>query len=192
MKELMKNTALLAVTCLIASGLLASVYKITKPRIEENKIRKEIDALCQMVREPQVWVGVSKDGVEILRANEGVTDGLTVDGVEIWIGQSGDGDEICRIVKSPARGYSSSIKMLVAVDPDGRCTAVTVLEQNETPGLGANVASDNFLAQFEGKKLEETALSRDGGTIDAVTGATISSRAAAEAVRQGMEMGTER
>ena len=189
MKELIKSTILLTVTCLVAAGLLAAVYGVTKPKIDENKVRKEIDALCQMVPEPKVWVGVSKDGVEILRANEGVTDGLTVDGVETWIGRSEDGREICRIVKSSARGYSSTIKMLVAVGPDGSCQAVTVLEQSETPGLGVNVTSEKFLTQFKGKTLNEMNLTKDGGKIDAITGATISSKAAVKAAREGMEGG---
>lgn len=189
MKELIKSTILLTITCLVASGLLAAVYGVTKPKIEENKVRKEIDALCMMVPGPKVWVGVSKDGVEIIRAIDCVTDGLTVDGVETWIGQSEDGREICRIVKSSARGYSSTIKMLVAVNPDGSCQAVTVLEQSETPGLGVNVTGEMFLDQFKGKTFDEMKLTKDGGKIDAITGATISSKAAVKAAREGMEAG---
>lgn len=189
MKDLIKNTALLTVTCLVASGLLAAVYGVTKPQIEINKVRKEIDSLLRMVPEPQVWIGMSEDGVEILRAIDGVTDGLTVDGVDVWIGRSGDGKEICRVIKASERGYSSTIKMLVAVSSDGRCRSVAILEQNETPGLGTNVTSEKFLAQFKGKTLDEMKLAKDGGKIDAITGATISSKAAVKAARNGMEAG---
>ncbi len=91
MKDMIRNTALLTVTCLVASGLLAAVYGVTKPKIDANKVRKEIDSLRTMVPEPNVWVGVSKDGVEIIRAIDGVTDGLTVEGVETWLGRSADG-----------------------------------------------------------------------------------------------------
>lgn len=189
MKELIKNTMLLTVTCLVASGLLATVFEVTAPQIEMNKVRKEIDSLQRMVPEPQIWVGMSGDGVEILRANEGVTDGLTVDGVEVWIGQSGDGVEICSVLKSSERGYSSDIKMLIAVGPDGRCKAAAVLDQNETPGLGTNITDNKFLDQFKGKTLDEIRLTKDGGKIDAITGATISSEAAVKTVRKGMKMG---
>ncbi len=191
MKELIKNTALLTITCLMASGLLAAVYGVTKPQIEINKVRKEIDTLRQMVTEPQVWIGMSKDGIEILRATDGVTDGLTVDGVAVWIGQASDGKEICRVLKASARGYSSTIKMLVAISANGRCRSVSVLEQNETPGLGTNVLNEKFQTQFKGKTLEEMKLVKDGGKLDAITGATISSKAVIKAVRQGMEEGGE-
>ncbi len=190
MKELIKNTMLLTVTCLVASGLLATVFEATAPRIAMNKVRKEIDSLQRMVPEPQIWVGMSGDGVEILRANDGVTDGLTVDGVELWIGQSGDGVEICSVLKASERGYSSDIKMLIAVGPDGKCKAVAVLDQNETPGLGTNITDNKFLDQFKDKALDEINLTKDGGKIDAITGATISSAAAVKTVRKGMKMGT--
>ena len=67
---------------------------------------------------------------------------------------------------------------------------VTVLEQNETPGLGTNVLSEKFQSQFKGKTLEEMKLKNDGGKLDAITGATISSKAAIKAVRKGMEAGS--
>jgi electron transport complex protein RnfG len=81
--------------------------------------------------------------------------------------------------------------MLVAVSADGTCRSVAVLEQNETPGLGTNVLSEKFQAQFEGKTLKEMKLVKDGGKLDAITGATISSKAAIKAVRLGMEAGSK-
>ena len=119
MKELIKNTALLTVTCLIASGLLAAVYGVTRPKIDENKRRKQAEALARL----------APDAESFSETKIGDT--------QLWIGVAESGREICRIVKSSARGYSSTIRMLVAVGSDGSCQAVTVLEQNETPGLGA-------------------------------------------------------
>ena len=106
MKELIKNTALLTITCLVASGLLAAVYGVTKPKIEKNKIRKQTEALKSLAPEADKFTETETNGAPM------------------WIGITESGKEICRIVKSSARGYSSAIKMLVAVDPDGSCQAV--------------------------------------------------------------------
>ena len=171
MKELIKNTALLTVTCLVASGLLAAVYGVTKPKIEENKIRKQTEALSALAPEADKFTETEAG--------------------RMWIGVTESGKEICRIVKSSARGYSSTIKVLVAVDQNGYCQAVTVLEQNETPGLGTNVLSEKFQSQFKGKTLDKMKLSKDGGKLDAITGATISSKATIKAVRKGMEGGKQ-
>ncbi len=170
MKELIKNTALLTVTCLVASGLLAAVFDATVPIIEENRIKREREAL----------LALAPDAADFEK--------IEMDGAEAWIGRSESGVEICRIIKSSERGYSSKIKMLIAVGPDGKCKAVTVLEQNETPGLGTNITDEKFLSQFRGKTIKEIGLTKDGGEIDAITGATISSAAAVKTVRKGMEI----
>jgi electron transport complex protein RnfG len=57
----------------------------------------------------------------------------------------------------------------------------------ETPGLGIKVREDWFRDQFRGKKSEELLLKKDGGELDAVTAATISSRAVVNGVREGIE-----
>ncbi len=88
------------------------------------------------------------------------------------------------ILQTSGKGYSSTITSLVAVSPTGTILGVEVLDQQETPGLGTRITEIRsgekqpwFTAQFIGKKREELALKKDGGHIDAITGATISSRA---------------
>lgn len=76
--------------------------------------------------------------------------------------------------------------MAVGVDNDFRCTGISIIEHSETSGLGANAAAAsevgrNFRAQFVGQD-ETIALSRSGGSIDALTGATITSDAIVDAV----------
>ena len=76
--------------------------------------------------------------------------------------------------------------MAVGVDNDFKCTGISIIEHAETSGLGANAASTgdvgvNFREQFVGQD-ESIALSNNGGSIDALTGATITSRAITEAV----------
>ena len=87
------------------------------------------------------------------------------------------------IVGTSQHGYAGEIKLLVAFDADGRLVDFNLLEGHETPGLGAKIARPDFRRGFAGRPFNGTwKVRKDGGDIDAVTSATISSRAAAEAV----------
>ena len=85
-------------------------------------------------------------------------------------------------------GYGGHLRLLVGFDADGRLHGFTVLEHAETPGLGAKLANpDNpVLASARGLPATGTdwRVRKDGGAVDAITAATISSRAACEAIAQ--------
>ena len=83
-----------------------------------------------------------------------------------------------------AGGYGGAIDILLGMEPDGRVRGIRIISQQETPGLGAKIIESQFLDQFTGLPVDEIALSRDGGSVDAITGATISSRAVVEAVEE--------
>ncbi|MFW5891541.1 MAG: FMN-binding protein, partial [bacterium] len=68
---------------------------------------------------------------------------------------------------------------LVGIDSSEKITNLVILSQQETPGLGTRIEEDSFISQFKGKTLSEAKLKRDGGKIDGITGATISSSAVA-------------
>ena len=83
-------------------------------------------------------------------------------------------------------GFSGMIRMVVGFDATGRVLNVNVLEQNETPGLGTKMADEGnpLFASFEGRNPGEMklAVKKDGGDVDALTAATISSRAYVDAM----------
>jgi len=97
------------------------------------------------------------------------------------------GRVIGRVLKVVAPGYSSFINALVGINLENKITGIDIVSQGETPGLGANIEKEGFLKQFIKKTKEELKIKKDGGPIDAVTGATISSRAITEGVRKMME-----
>lgn len=94
---------------------------------------------------------------------------------------------IGKVLKVEAQGYSSIISALVGVDLDNKITGVDIVSQEETPGLGANIEKPEFLSQFQDKGAEDMLLKKDGGEIDAVTGATISSRAITDGIKGSLE-----
>ena len=83
-------------------------------------------------------------------------------------------------------GYSGVIDMLVGINPDYTIKDIAILSQTETPGLGSRITEKIFTGQFAGLGLDDIELSKDGGSIDAITGATISSRAVTDAIREKM------
>lgn len=83
-------------------------------------------------------------------------------------------------------GYAGPIRLAVAVSADGEVQAVQVVEHRETPGLGDRIEAtrSTFVEQFEGWSAGDARLAQDGGRIDAIAQATVSSRATADAVAQ--------
>lgn len=96
------------------------------------------------------------------------------------------------------KGFSGKFKLLVSFTPDGKIYNISVLEHHETPGLGDKMEVEKSLdkstgkswsSQFEGKDPVEFRLSvkKDGGDVDAITAATVSSRAFCDAVQRAYD-----
>lgn len=88
------------------------------------------------------------------------------------------------------KGYSGLVKLMVGFEPDGKIRNITVLEQKETPGLGTKMKGEKFIKQFRGKDPSsfDMKVKKDGGEVDALAGATISTRAFSEATVQAYEV----
>ena len=89
-----------------------------------------------------------------------------------------------------AKGYGGDIKVMTGVDADGKVSGVEILEISETAGLGMNAKKPDFLSQYVGKS-GEIFVSKDKpgeNSIDALTGATISSRAVTGAVNNALRL----
>jgi len=87
------------------------------------------------------------------------------------------------------KGFSGRFSLMVGFTPDGSISNIEVLEHKETPGLGTKMALPAFKDQFKGLKIsdlpgEQLKVKKDGGTVDAITAATISSRAFCDAVNR--------
>lgn len=83
------------------------------------------------------------------------------------------------------RGYGGPIELMVGIDGKGKVSGVKVLNHRETPGLGANIVGTKFLDQFKGKTFDDPIEPKKD--IDAITGATISSRAVCVGVREALK-----
>ncbi|MEK6656119.1 MAG: RnfABCDGE type electron transport complex subunit G [Nitrospirota bacterium] len=170
-KNSLKMGMVLLVICAIAAAALAQVYSVTsviiKKNDEEAEKKKRQDVLPSAARFEE----------------------KEIDGKKYIMGYDAEDKMIGGIFKAAPKGYSGPIKITIGVAPDNSVTAVVItrLDQTETPGLGTNVTKPKFLVQFKGKKGNDLKLKKDSGAIDAITAATISSRAVANGVKNGWE-----
>ncbi len=159
-----RDVAVLTVICVLSGLVLFAVHSLTEKRIGEvenlemARLLSQIFPSADFREENGIYLAVSRENGELLGY----------------------------IAEAEGKGYGGTIVLLVGVTRDGRVRRVRVLSHSETPGLGSRIAEDDFLSQFENRTVDEILLRRDGGEIDAISGATISSRGVVNAVREKM------
>jgi len=94
-----------------------------------------------------------------------------------------DGAGIGYVFLAVGKGYGGDIDILIGLEDETTIKGITIISQSETPGLGSRIAESSFASKFAGLNIGDVALKQDGGQIDAITGATISSEAVVDAVR---------
>lgn len=167
-KQIWKFGFQLMLVCVIAATALSFTYTKTKPVIARRKAEAEKKAIGSVFLEAADFKVVEKDKGKYTTVYDK------------------DKNELGVAVKAVPIGYGGVIEILVGVTKEGKVSAVKILNQNETPGLGTKVSEPKFYEQFSGKKYEEIILKKDGGTIDAITAATISSRAVSKGVQEAV------
>ena len=105
-------------------------------------------------------------------------------------------DEVCAVgdmgyvvTVTDSEGYGGNIQITVGITSDGTVNGISILSISETAGLGMRATEPEFYGQYEGKRTEKFAVSKDGGDgepIDALSGATITSRAVTGAVNTAL------
>lgn len=131
---------------------------------------------------------------KVLEAESYTEQTLTVDGEDYTYNVAANGEEtVGYIFISAAKGYGGNVSVMTAINPDGSVKAVEILDvSNETPGLGQNATKPGFYEQFIGKS-GETSVVKNGaiaenGEVDALTGATITSKAVSNAVNEAISL----
>ena len=103
---------------------------------------------------------------------------------------SARGDTVCYVIKSASDGFGGAVEIITGFLPDGKIYRTEVLSQSETPGLGVKCGEKGFLSQFNSFDTVSGNLTvkKDGGDVDAITAATITSRAYCQALRNAMDI----
>jgi electron transport complex protein RnfG len=170
----------LGLICILSGGILATVNSITREPIAASKKAKLENALKAVLpdfdnvpSEEAYWAGLSAgDSLKIYPATKNGQ----------WVGTA--------IESNSMKGFSGEIKVIAGLDAQGKLINYKVLEHAETPGLGSKMdewfRSDKNRQSVLGKDLSRGRLkvTKDKGEIDAITGATISSRAFLDALNR--------
>jgi electron transport complex protein RnfG len=183
MQSTLKNMTLsLTLISLCASAALGFVYEFTKEPIEISLLNKKLDAIKQVVPE---FTNNPNEEMFMLPTGEG-------DSLEVYPARKDDEIVGYAVRSYTNKGFSGYIGFIVGFRPDGSIININVLEQKETPGLGTKMVPDGtpdkpaFKDQFNEKNPATFALrvKKDGGPVDAITAATISSRAFCDGVQR--------
>lgn len=95
-------------------------------------------------------------------------------------------DDLGYVVDVTVNGFGGAINMMVGIDAEGRVAGVSIVSHSETASLGANCTREDFRSQFSGAE-GTLAVTKDGGSIEALTGATVTSRAVTNGVNLALE-----
>lgn len=183
MNKIVKNAAILTAITLVSGLLLGLVYEITKEPIAQAQDASKKEAW------QQVFPEASLDDFEVMDVN---ADAAAADG----LGVLATVDEVCSVgdmgyvvTVTDSEGYGGDIQITVGITSDGTVNGISILDISETAGLGMRATEPEFYSQYEGKQTEKFAVSKDGGEgepIDALSGATITSRAVTGAVNTAL------
>ena len=178
MESSLKNMVLVLFTItLLSSAAVGGVYMLTKEPIAQAKVAAVNNALKQVL--PEYEATTSQD-IEV--------NTLPIKVHTATVADKAVGYAVESISKN---GFGGEVRLMVGFDTEGTILNINVLEQKETPGLGTKMADEGnvLLASLKDKNAAQINMTvkKDGGDIDALTAATISSRAYAEAVAVAYE-----
>ena len=169
-KSSFKNmVVVLTAICLIASALLAVVYNVTAEPIAKAEVAKVNAAISTVVPEfdnvPSEEVFEIEDGAKVSK---------------VYPAKKG-GEIVGYAVEVKSGGFGGPIQIMVGFTPDGIIYNTSIVAaSNETPGLGAKILDDNIPIRVQMKNLNPATtplvVKNDGGSIDAITASTITSR----------------
>lgn len=150
----------------VVAGLLGLVNHITADKIAAINADKTAESMRQVLPADS-YTEIGYNGADPLVAK---------------LYEAAGGGYVVEVTPS---GFGGTIDMVVGVGADGTVTGISIVSMSETSGLGANASRESFRSQFVGLS-GVLAVSKDGGEIDALTGATITSRAVTSGVNSAL------
>jgi electron transport complex protein RnfG len=171
----------LVVITLISGFLLGYVNQITLAPKAKVAAERKIQALQAVL--PPFDNDLMRDVVKFKSPD-------SADSIEIYKATQKGFIQGYAMMGTSEKGFSGTVKTMIGFKPDGSINNIVVLEQKETPGLGTKMKEAKFIKQFLGKNPATFNLKvkKDGGQVDALTGATISTRAFSETVQSSFEL----
>jgi len=176
--SIIKPTLVLFLVCAVITGALAYVNSIT-----ENIIQRRMEEQQEQFRKEVM------DGAD--RFTEIKPEGLSERITGVYEAYRNDAI-IGYVMDVTTKGYGGAMKLTVGINTEGRVTGVIIGDNNETPGLGSRAKEPGFIDQFKGVTAAETLSvvkqnKNSDNEIQAISGATITSRAVTEGVQAALD-----
>ena len=168
--EIFLPALILTAICTTATLILALTNLLTADKIAANAAEKAAAARMEVMQAAE-YAALDNEG-------------------KVYNALDDDGHQLGVIVTTEAKGYGGTIQVMTGIKSSGKVSKVVILSMSETPGLGAKTRETSFLDRYIGADEPNLAVNKDGGSIAAVSGATISSRAVTEAVNEALSIST--
>ena len=185
MGKIIKNTLILTIITVVAGLGLGLVYEVTKEPIARTEEQAKKEAW------QTVFSDVSLEDFKAVDIDKEAADKTAAD-----LGIKATVDEVCEaadegyvVTVTDKEGYGGDIQITVGITADGTVSGVSFLSISETAGLGMKAQEPSFYEQYVGVQAERFYVSKDGGEgepIDAISGATITTRAVTGAVNTAL------
>jgi len=190
MPKVIKLPLILSFFTLLTSGLLMISEALTHEKIAEQKQQMILDGLKQLIP-------ATLHDNDLLASKKELFEPELLGHRKpqlIYVGKLHGHLSVVALPVTTRTGYSGDIDLMVGIKANGKITAVKILEQHETPGLGDLIAENksDWLQQFPNKSLNAKnekiwLVKRDGGQFDQITGATITPRAVVKAIKMALQ-----
>jgi electron transport complex protein RnfG len=169
-KDMFKTSMFLFIFSAVAGLMLAYCEEITGPLIKASAERAEAEARTAVL-----------PGAKSFELKNNLLQGFNE-----------KGELLGTVINVAPKGYGGEIKMLVGIAPNGAVMGTKILSHTETPGLGAKLVSPDYVSKLaellKTKENPDFRVSKDGGDVDTITAATISSRAFCTGIREALEL----
>lgn len=185
MRDMVKPTISLLTICFVVALCLALVNGLTKDTIRQRAEKDAEEQRIQVLNEAKSFKKIDgwqdKDASGLIREAYAAYDG------EVLIGY---------VFSASPKGYAGEMKVTVGVNSEKKISGVRIGDNKETPGLGSKASGEDFTGQYSGKdsqiafKVVKHA-PEDDNDIQAISGATISSKAVTSAVQASAELGNK-
>lgn len=193
MNKIVKDTIAITVITLVAGLALGAVNDITSEPIAQQQMKAKEEAYKAVFDDADTFgmVELGEEGSAALEAHldENGYASQTIN--EIMTAFDANGEEIGHaFTVTSSEGYGGDIQFAMGVKNDGTLNGISILSISETAGLGMRADTDEFKGQFADKQVEKFVVTKAGSTqdseIDALSGATITSKAMVNGVNAGL------
>lgn len=169
----------------VCALLLGVVNQVTAPLITENENNTRSAAMAEIIPGAEFEdLGVVMSAEDVAAAGVTLPAGRTASAISGVYKATVDGQEAGYCVQVNPKGFGGVLTMIVGINADGTVAGAKVTAHGETPGLGAKAQTDSeWITQYQGQPADgQLQVTKDGGTINAITGSTITSRAVTDGV----------